>query len=1032
MWLRSLLLVAATAISMAANATLTPSGLRCEYLDNPIGIDEPAPRLSWIVASGEKNQKQSSYRILVATTRAKLENGEGDLWDSGEVASDDTIHIEYKGRALKPRQRAWWTVTVKDGSGKSVKAGETAFWEMGLAKGDWKASWVGRPDPEKARVDTTGAKWIWYPEGDPAKEAPEGDRLFRRTIHLAAPPTLARVGVVVDDTFELKINGKDVSKGRGWAAFNEADVKSLLRAGNNLIEVKAHNGRGPAGLLLVLGVETRGSSATFVTDGSWESSIDGKSWKGAKEIRSLGDAPYNTPLWLHGASPAPYLKKSFFIGKEPKRVRVYASARGLYRLFIDGKRVSGDVFTPGWTDYKKRIQYQTYDLSEVVSSGPHEVQMVLGDGWYAGHVGLAGRENYGRKPMGLCQIECEFEDGTREVVASDDSWQVGTGPIGLNDLLMGESYDARRTVSGWEKPDVQPLGDVPLIGQHSPTVQVLTEIKPKTVTQPKPRVYVFDLGQNMVGWARLKASGRAGEKVMLRFAEMLNPDGTIYTTNLRGAKCTDYYTFGTDGIETYEPTFTFHGFRYVEVTGLASEPGLDAITGIVAGSAIPQTGTFECSNSMVNQLQHNIFWGQRGNYLEVPTDCPQRDERLGWMGDAQVFARTATFNNDIASFMTKWMQDVVDAQSAPGGFSDVSPRIGDLSDGAPAWGDAGVIVPWTMYLTYGDKRLLEKHYAAMKAWVDYIDSANPDHIWVKRSNNNFGDWLNIADDMPRDVLATCYFARSTDLFVRIAEVLGKTEDVAKYKALLADIKKAFNDKFVAADGTITGDNQTCYVLGLWFDLLPADKREIAHKKLVDHIMVRSKGHLATGFVGVGHLCPTLTSIGETDVAYKLLLNDTFPSWGYSIKHGATTIWERWDGWTHDKGFQDPGMNSFNHYSLGSVGEWMANTVAGIDLDPAKPAYEHIVIHPRPGGGMSFAKASYDSIRGRIESGWRFQGENIEMNIEIPANTTATVYVPTSDAGSVTIYGVKTAPTRVDGAFAVFEVGSGRYAIVAKK
>ena len=1031
MWLRSLLLVAATAISMAANATLTPSRLRCEYLDNPVGIDETAPRLSWILTSSVKNQKQSSYRILVASTKAKVESGEGDLWDSGEVASDETIQIEYRGKALASRQRAWWTVSVKDTQGNEIKAAEPATWEMGLTKADWKAKWVGRPDPVKAKVDAKSAKWIWYPEGDPAKDAPEGDRYFRLKFNLAKKPELARIGVVVDDNFELKVNGREISNGRGWSAFNEASVVDALRTGSNLIEIKAHNGRGPAGLLVALGMDTNGASTTIVSDGDWESSIDGKSWKKAKEIRNFGDAPYGTPLWMHGASPATYLRKSFFIGKDPLRVRAYLSARGLYRVYIDGKRISGDVFTPGWTDYKKRIQYQTYDLSQL-DKGPHEILMVLGDGWYAGHVGLAGRENYGPKPMGLCQLEAEFEDGTREVVASDDTWQAGSGPIGLNDLLMGESYDARQEIGGWETPEVQPLGNVPLVGQHSPTVVVLEELKPKSVNEPKPNVHVFDLGQNMVGWARLKVQGRAGDKVTLRFAEMLNPDGTIYTTNLRSAKCTDYYTLKGDGVEVYEPTFTFHGFRYVEVTGYPGAIPTDAITGIVAGSGIPQTGTFECSNPMVNQLQHNIFWGQRGNYLEVPTDCPQRDERLGWMGDAQVFARTATFNNDISSFITKWMQDVEDAQSAPGGFSDVSPRIGDLSDGAPAWGDAGVIVPWTMYLTYGDKRMLERHYAAMKAWVDYIDSANPDHIWVKRSNNNFGDWLNINDDMPRDVLATCYFARSTDLFARIAGILGKADDAAKYGKLLADIKKAFNDKFVASDGTITGDNQTCYVLALWFDLLPADKRAIAEKKLTDHIMVRSKGHLATGFVGVGHLCPTLTMIGATDVAYKLLLNDTFPSWGYSIKHGATTIWERWDGWTHDKGFQDPGMNSFNHYSLGSVGEWMVATVAGIDLDPSNPGFKHIVIHPRPGGGMSFAKASYDSIRGRIESGWRMQGENIEMNIEVPANTTATVYVPTSDAASVTVDAVKQAPARVEGGFAVYELGSGRYSFVAKK
>jgi alpha-L-rhamnosidase len=1025
MWAKSLFSVAATAISMAALANLTPTRLRCEFLTNPIGIDESAPRLSWIVTSNETGDRQTAYRILVASSPDLLARGNGDLWDTGEVVSDETLNIVYHGKRLEPGQRAWWTVEVKDKDGKPSRRIQPGFWEMGLRPSDWKAKWIGRPDADKPVLLTEGAQWIWYPEGNPLVQAPVGDRLFKANLNLPSSAKRARFAIGVDDSFTLLVNGREIGEGRGWVYYTDLDATSALKQGDNEIVVRGHNGIARAGILILATVEmANGKSVSLQSNKEWQTSIDGKSWLPSMELASFDSPEFGVPKSVHGPEPAPILRTSFKLSKKVKRARAYVSAKGLYQIYIDGARVGHDVFTPGWTDYKKRIQYQTYDVTELLKPGDHDLRMALGQGWYCGHVGLAGRENYGPKPMGLCQIEIEYDDGTRDQIVSGEAWQVGAGPIVEDDLLMGESYDARIHPGSWVKADVQELGTVPLVGQHSPTVQKLAEFKPKTITEPKPGVFVYDLGQNMVGWARLRVRGKSGDKVRLRFAEMLNPDGTVYTTNLRGAKCTDHYTLAGGREEVYEPTFTFHGFRYVEVTGYPGKPNKDAITGVVVGSAIPQTGTFDCSNPMVNQLQHNIFWGQRGNYLEVPTDCPQRDERLGWMGDAQIFARTATFNNDIASFMTKWAQDVADAQGAEGGFSDVSPRIGDMSDGAPAWGDAGVIVPWTMYLAYADTRLLERHYKSMKAWVDYIDSANPDHIWIKRSNNNFGDWLNHNADMPRDVLATAYFARSTDLFARIAKVLGRDADAAKYSALLTEIKKAFNEHFVAADGTIKGNTQTCYTLALWFDLLPPEKRANAAKRLTDDIMTARKGHLSTGFVGVGYLCPTLTSIGANDVAYTLLNNDTYPSWGYSIRQGATTIWERWDGWTEQKGFQDPGMNSFNHYSLGSVGEWMAATVAGIDLDPDKPAYKHIIIRPIPGGGMTWARATYDSIRGKIESGWKIEGGKLEMNLVIPANTTATVYVPTTKADSIRINGAK-----VSGA-GPFELESGRYVITA--
>ncbi|HXY40611.1 MAG TPA: alpha-L-rhamnosidase C-terminal domain-containing protein, partial [Vicinamibacteria bacterium] len=469
---------------------------------------------------------------------------------------------------------------------------------------------------------------------------------------------------------------------------------------------------------------------------------------------------------------------------------------------------------------------------------------------------------------------------------------------------------------------------------------------------------------------------------------------------------------------------------------LPQKPARDAVTGIVIGSDTPRTGEFACSDPRLNQLQSNIQWGQRGNYISIPTDCPQRDERLGWMGDAEVFARTACFNAGVASFLTKWLRDVRDAQTKEGAFTDYSPDVARDHAGAPAWADAGVIVPWQVYRCYGDTRLLADQYEAAKRFVAYVRDGNPDLLWRKRSGANYGDWLNIQADAPRDVLATAYFASSVRLVSKMAAVLGKGEESAAYEQLFRQIREAFLREFVAEDGRIKGDTQTVYLLALRFDLLPEDKRPLAAQYLVEDIEKRGT-HLSTGFLGVSHLNPVLTDIGRVDLAYRLLLNDTFPSWGYSIRHGATTIWERWDGWTAEKGFQDPGMNSFNHYSLGSVGEWMYAVVAGIDLDPEVPGYKKFVLRPRPGGGLTHARGELLSLYGSILSDWTIQDGMLHWTIDVPPNTTATVYVPTGDASSVTESGRPAAqaeglkPLPGEGGAAVFEAGSGRYQLVAR-
>jgi alpha-L-rhamnosidase len=606
--------------------------------------------------------------------------------------------------------------------------------------------------------------------------------------------------------------------------------------------------------------------------------------------------------------------------------------------------------------------------------------------------------------------------------------------------MLGEYYDATKEVAGCGEPGFEDsawpaamVRDEPtrkLEGQIMPPVAVLNMLKPKTISEPKPGQWVFDMGQNMVGIVRLDPIAPKGTKITLRHAEMLNPDGTIYTKNLRGAASVDTYICKGGDLEGWFPTFTFHGFRYVELTGLPKKPDLDAVKGVVLGTDTPQAGKFSCSDPRLNQLQSNIQWGQRGNYLSVPTDCPQRDERLGWMGDAQVFVRTATMNADVAAFFTKWLVDVDDGQSPDGAYGDVSPNTMG-GKGTPAWADAGVICPWTIYQAYGDRRILEQHLPAMTRWIEWCRAHSRGLIRERDRGGDYGDWLSIGANTPKDLIGTAYFAYSTDLLSRSYRAVGKTAEAAKYEQLFRDIKAAFIKRYVKPDGRIQGNTQCCYAMALKFNLLPDELRGKAVQYLEDDIRAKN-GHLSTGFVGVSYLLPVLTQAGKLDTAFGLLMQDTFPSWLFSVKHGATTIWERWDGWTPEKGFQDPGMNSFNHYSLGSCGQWLFESLAGIGLDPDQPGYKHIIIHPHAGGGLTWAKASLRSIHGPIASSWAVKDGVFTLDITIPANTTATVYVPAAGADAVRESGKLAAEAegvkfvRAENGEAVYEVQSGSY------
>lgn len=713
-------------------------------------------------------------------------------------------------------------------------------------------------------------------------------------------------------------------------------------------------------------------------------------------------------------NPSPMLRHTFEAKKNIVRARLYVSAMGLYEMQLNGKRVGNQYFTPGWTSYDYRYQYQTYDVAEWLHAGKNALGATLGDGWFRGNIGWEhNRNSYGSKLGLLAQLVITYKDGAQQIVGSDESWKAATGPILSSDIYNGETYDARLERAGWSEAayddkdwsgvSVMDSPKAKLVAPAGPPVRAIEEIRPVKVIKTPGGDTVLDMGQNMVGWVRVRVAAPTGTTITLRHAEVLDSKGNFYTENLRSAKATNHYTARGSGIETFEPHFTFYGFRYVAVNGWPGDVPLDAFTGVVVHSAIEPSGTFETSNPMLNQLQHNIVWGQKGNFLDVPTDCPQRDERLGWTGDAQVFARTACFNHDSAAFYTKWLKDVALDQEDDGAVPFVIPNVLSHSTrkGASAsagWADVSTVVPWTVYLSYGDRRLLEEQYPSMKAWVDYMrKQAGDRYVW---SNGfSFGDWLAFAtseSDYPgattdKDLIQTAYFARSTDLLRRTAEVLGKKEDAAEYTALLDHIRSAFQKEYVTPNGRLASNTQTAYSLALAFDLLPESQRKQAAERLAED--VRRFEHLTTGFLGTPLLCKVLSDYGYYDEAYMLLNRTEYPSWLYPITKGATTIWERWDGIKADGTFQDMHMNSFNHYAYGAIGEWMYRVIAGIDIDPAQPGYKHVLIQPHPGGGLTSAKASVHGMYGKVASSWEVKDGKMTMSVVVPANTTATVQLP---------------------------------------
>ena len=945
-------LVLSSALLIGAGAdegALKPLALRTEYLANPEGVETPQPRLQWRIESAVRGQKQTAYRILVASRADVLARDEGDFWDSGKVAGNATSQIAYAGTPLGSGQQCFWKVQTWDKGGVASAWSAPAQWSMGLLKPeDWKA------------------RWISFKDESPLHTA-------RQKLHLP---------------------------------------------------------------------------------------------------------------------PARNYRKEFEAVREVKRATLYFSALGIAEMQLNGRKVGDAWFESGWADYAKRAYYRTHDVTSLLKQGRNTVGAIVADGWYAGYVGYGmlvgygpgktGRNIYGKTPALRAQIAIEYTDGSREVIGTDTTWQsTGDGPIREADMLMGESYDARKADEAAWKWDAAILAEAngstkakffesgseheielgfqkppKLAAYTAPPIRIVEELPAMRITEPKPGTYIFDLGQNIAGVIRLKLKGAAGTVVQIRHGEMLHKDGRLMTENLRKARATDFYTLrGDAGGETWQPRFTYHGFQFVELTGLAEKPALDAVTGLVLSNDTPSAGEFACSDPVMTQFWKNTVRTQRANFIELPTDCPQRDERLGWMGDAQIYVRTASYNADVSAFFTKWLDDLDEAQRDSGAYPDYAPY--PFSHGKPgathgtAWTDAGVIVPYTMWKTYGDARLLERHWASMTKFMDWRRKTDPELKGIS-IGNTWGDWLNVNESTPIEYIDLCYHRLSAMLMSGMADALGKRDEATKYRELADALAHSFRKQFIHPGSSLSVDTQSAYVLALENRMFAEpDEARAAAERLAQKIVLNDS-RMATGFLGTKPLLLALTANGQSDLALRLFQSRKFPSWGYEVEQGATSVWERWDSFTKEHGFDgangknNAAMNSFSHYSFGSVMQWGFQTLAGIDTDG--PGYQRIIIRPNPPSPgaagepkpIDWVKAHYDSIHGRIASEWRTNGADFELHTTIPANTTATVFLPAKDAASATEGGKPLADApgvkllRSEPGYVVLAVESGTYHFQSKR
>ncbi len=1072
-----------SATTVRPEAANGPVQLRVDDMTTPLGIDDPAPRFSWQLHDPERGAMQIAYEVRVASSAELLQEDKADVWDSGRIETGASLNIRYAGPAVDPSTRYFWQVKVWGAAGKPYAESKTGWWETGLLKQDaWRAQWIGYETPEEAAVRHAPAAWIVNPDAKAlaAEKGTEERFAYRASVVLDKPVRNAALYATAQDTVSAWVNGERVLaagplppyKQMPWKKFVRAEVSGELKAGANSIAIEAlHYVANPNGmatedappLIATLVVEyTDGTIAAFASGTGWKTAthaaagwqrknFDDSGWKNAMAATQVLGHP-----WIPDSVKA--LRRTFGVQSPVKSARLYATALGAYEMFLNSERVGDAVMAPGWTDYRQRVMYQTYDVTAQVKSGRNIITALLAPGWYETPLEWFQQpNNYGDTPPALrAQLRIEHTDGSVEWVTTDANWEPGTSYILHSELYDGESQDllALKAASYKSSLSATHLGPVTVIhpaavaieSQNFPSIRVERTISAKSLTQPKPGVYVYDFGQNFAGVERLRVAGPAGTNVRLRFAEVLNPDGTIYTDNLRTAKATDHFILNGDGVDEFTPQFTFHGYRYVELTGLPTAPDKNALTGIVIHTDAPITARLETGSAMINQLWSNILWGQRSNFVGVPTDCPQRDERLGWMADAQVFWRAASYNMDLAAFSRKFAGDMRGTQVGTPYFGIYAPGTARPNMGSGAgWSDAGVIIPWTSWLQTGDTSMIEQNWAAMEKYLNAIYAANPDGLWQHDSGISFGDWLSPEGKTDYTLIATAYWAYDVTLMRQMALATGRTQDAEKYERLFDKIRAAFEKQFVHEDGFVAGadntpspfgeinnpsakskggDTQAGYVLALHMSLVPENLRAKVAQKLADKIEA-NHGLLGTGFLGTPYLLEELTKSGYEKLAYKLLLNTAYPSWGYLVEHGATTMWERWNG---DQMRGDPSMNSYNHYAYGAVADWIYRYAAGVDATPLDAGFHTVVLHPVFDARLGKVNFDYDSSYGAIHSDWTVRGTTAEWHVNLPANTTGWLAL---DAAEVVRYKLEGTPlTKSKLAKAVMRDGQSGFELAA--
>ncbi|MCS6859527.1 MAG: glycoside hydrolase family 78 protein [Abditibacteriales bacterium] len=998
-------------VPSARAASMKVEGLRTEYLENPVGIDTVPPRFSWRLVSATRGARQTAYQVQVASSEKLLNRP--DVWDSGKVASSQSLHVPCGGKALRSQTRYFWRVRVWDENGKPSAFSPTAFFEMGLLQpSEWTGKWI--TSVSAAQTDNlAGVNWIWFPEGNPRADAPRGTRFFRKAFDIPAnkPVKTAVLTASADNVFRAFLNGHEVSAGEDFKTPRAVMVHEQLTPGKNVLAISARNNEGPAALAVRLKITyADGSVATVTTDATWKTfnaqranwqskDFNDADWKDALVLAQVGEAPWGALTEGVAAGPAPMMRRSFRLNRKVTRARAYVTGLGYYELYLNGQKVGDRVLDPPYTNFGKRVYYSTYDVTNLLKQGENCVGAILGQGWWR------------QSPRLLLQLNITLADGSQTSVVSDEHWRWAPSPIVENSLYDGETYDATREQRGWnvagfddsawQPVSVVEMRGVALSAQMIQPIRVVETLTPQKITEPKPGVYVFDFGQNFSGWCQLKVTGQRGTKVTLKHAEVLFPDGTVNQQNLRSAKATDTYILRGDALtptssplqgreEVYEPRFTYHGFRYVQVEGFPGVPTPDSLRGRVVHTAFERRGTFACSNDLLNQIHRNALWGFRTNFHSIPTDCCQRDERQGWMGDAHMTADTGLYHFDVPPAYAKFLRDIQDAQGEDGRIPDTVPHVWGSNPGDPMWAAAYHFILWDVYRHTGDRQLLAQHYDGLKRYVEMLRREARDTSIITR--NNYGDWVGI-EPTPPPLISTGSFYLVSRIVADIAEILGKQEDAKEYRALCDKIAAAFNAQFYDARNEQYGNgSQFSHAFPLYLGIVPPEKRETVIAKLIHSITEKHKMHLSTGFIGTKYLLDTLTHIGRVDIAYAIAAQDTYPSWGYMVKMGATTIWELWK---YETG---PGMNSHNHPAFGLVSGWFVSTLAGIKPDPHKPGWERVIIQPHVTGDLKWAEASVDTLRGTVAVRWALmlqgtEAYGVRLHVTVPANATATVYVP---------------------------------------